>query len=614
MMRHKISCLLFVVLIASIAHATAPVLFFSDIIYGPNTGWNNTATQGAAVTIWGKNFGTTQGSSFVTIGGAQATSYAEWDAIGPARGLERITFYIPTTAATGAQNISVTVGGVASNTLPFTVDNTTPIYYIDVNTGSNTNNGRTTSTAFKDIYKITPGTDGVHTCPAQCNPSGDGQYIVYVRGGSYTTKDPGVYFSHPGFFDILSNYGGPTKQKALVAYPGETPILVMDNAQAAFQMQDDLPGGGTCCGASYFTFAKLTVKKVSTCATWACSAMMTMYYADHFRIIANVIQDLIPPNQVYDGIIFVGDSSFTSIFGNYWNHNGFDSYDHGIYVKTQPAYTCCTTARPTVHTDIGWNEFNNGFASDNHGGQDIFVSHDSSPSPSSYPTDDTRIHHNYFHDGNSDFFYVGDNTPLNGNIYMWANIFKGGGVDGTIEFYCGGKDVYLYNNTFYSPQPINADWTGSYSSCAGGASALKEHFSNNIWQATSNSQVWIQADPGPITTFDHDIYFQPNGAQNYPASNGVTVTNPTNANPLLVNPPTDYHLQSTSPAIGKGANLFATMNGWQAGTLGGAIDFDGVPYPASGVWDDGALQFATGGGGGGPTPPNPPTGLTATVN
>src|SRR6185312_922205 len=295
-----------------------------------------------------------------------------------------------------------------------------------------------------------------------------------------------------------------------------------------------------------------------------------------------------------------------SIFGNYWNHNGFDSYDHGIYVKTQPAYTCCTTARPTVHTDIGWNEFNNGFASDNHGGQDIFVSHDSSPSPTTYPTDDTRIHHNYFHDGNSDFFYVGDNTPLNGTIYIWGNIFKGGPPDGNASLmaYCGGKDVYYYNNTVYAPTVNTAQWTGSYSSCAGGASALKNHFVNNVWQSTSNAEVWIAADPGPISTFDHEIYWQPNGAQNFPNSNGVTVTSPTNANPLLVNPPSDYHLQSASPARAKGVNQFAFLTALQAGSLNGAIDFDGLAYPSSGAWDLGALQFATGGGGG----TNPPTG------
>lgn len=66
---------------------------------------------GASVTITGANFGTTQGTSTVTFNGTAATPSA-WDATS-------ITAAVPMGATPG--NVVVTVGGVASNGLPFAV-------------------------------------------------------------------------------------------------------------------------------------------------------------------------------------------------------------------------------------------------------------------------------------------------------------------------------------------------------------------------------------------------------------------------------------------------------------------------------------------------------------
>jgi hypothetical protein len=104
--------------------AGAPVLFFSDLESGPATGWEGTSARGAAVTVWGKSFGPTRGTSFVTVGGADLATdgdYAEWGGMGPSLGLERLVFFVPAAAASGVGTITVTVGGVASNALPFTV-------------------------------------------------------------------------------------------------------------------------------------------------------------------------------------------------------------------------------------------------------------------------------------------------------------------------------------------------------------------------------------------------------------------------------------------------------------------------------------------------------------
>lgn len=88
---------------------------------------------GASVTIIGTNFGASQGTSTVTFNGT-ATTPASWSATS-------IVAPVPTGATTG--NVVVTVGGVASNSVPFTVPSgsiTFPIklsankrYFVDQN-------------------------------------------------------------------------------------------------------------------------------------------------------------------------------------------------------------------------------------------------------------------------------------------------------------------------------------------------------------------------------------------------------------------------------------------------------------------------------------------------
>src|SRR6202023_1443158 len=76
------------------------------------TGLNPTSGPvGTSVTIAGTNFGSTQGASAVTFNGTAAT-VGTWSATS-------ITAAVPNGAATG--NVVVTVGGVASNGVVFTV-------------------------------------------------------------------------------------------------------------------------------------------------------------------------------------------------------------------------------------------------------------------------------------------------------------------------------------------------------------------------------------------------------------------------------------------------------------------------------------------------------------
>jgi hypothetical protein len=72
-----------------------------------------TGNIGTPVTIAGVNFGSSQGTSSVTFNGTNAGTAASWSA-------GSITINVPSGATTG--NVVVTVGGVQSNGVPFTVD------------------------------------------------------------------------------------------------------------------------------------------------------------------------------------------------------------------------------------------------------------------------------------------------------------------------------------------------------------------------------------------------------------------------------------------------------------------------------------------------------------
>jgi len=95
---------------ASSPQDAAPRVFFTDLASGPKSGGQNNA--GAFVTIYGRNFGATRGTSSVTIGGGPAGSYPAWTDT-------KITIQLGSAAVTG--DIIVTTPAGPSNGLPFTI-------------------------------------------------------------------------------------------------------------------------------------------------------------------------------------------------------------------------------------------------------------------------------------------------------------------------------------------------------------------------------------------------------------------------------------------------------------------------------------------------------------
>ncbi len=537
-----------------------PILLFSDLNWGPKTGWEGSATKGAAVTIWGKNLGSSRGSSYVTVNGAQLTSasdYAEWGATGPARGLERITFWVPSTASNGDGQITVTVGGATSNSLAFTVMTGT-IYFISVTDGSNSYNGsystRTGHTGsdgpFKDIDMFNP----------SYNPQGStGSYIIYVRGGTYTKTDR---VNDPNAFVALRGpYGSSSSRHALIGYPAETPQLTTTNAAGINWNADYSPYGRN----SYFTFAKLS----GYGGTTAFDSL-----GDYNRFIGNTLQEYLA--EAWSGVIWATASQQVSIYGNYFNHIGYDSYKHNIYLKAQAGYT---GDRSVQYVNIGYNEFNNPVAGTDSRGGAIFISRNSDAG--SYTTNNIYIYDNYFHDGNMEFIYIGDNVNI-GDVYIYNNIFKGGTNTngGAISFAGGTNNVYLYNNVFYQTGSGAGALLSGFDT--GGPLNSRVYSRNNIFYSNSSSinyLYWDGASKGAQFNSDHDLFY--NGGS-LPSGSGITVTNAVTGNPLFYAPASgSFTLQTGSPAINSGTSSVSSVV---------TADYDGAVRPQDSVYDIGAYE------------------------
>src|SRR3972149_4115217 len=117
--------------------ASAPVLFFTDLTSGPKTGGQD--DLGAFITIYGEGFGATRGTSTVTIGGVEVAKYVGWGQDnGIARKLDMIVVQPGSSVTTS--NIIVTVNGLASNPLPYTVRSGQIYFVIPGAANANDNN------------------------------------------------------------------------------------------------------------------------------------------------------------------------------------------------------------------------------------------------------------------------------------------------------------------------------------------------------------------------------------------------------------------------------------------------------------------------------------------
>ncbi|MFH0907486.1 MAG: hypothetical protein V1929_01825, partial [bacterium] len=266
-----------------------PVLFFSDLTSGPNTGGQD--NQGAFVTVWGKNLGNTRRDSTITVGGGAVAGYPVWTNT-------KISFQLGTNAGTG--NIELRTAEGVSSIGPFTV-RTGAICFAATNGSDTTGNGSWTNpwrTIVKAKNMLAPGD------------------IAYVEDGIVQdTMD-----SYNACVN-LGSHGTEMNPKALIAYPGATVRVGTNSLGRAFH--NWVTGGVGGYAGKHWVISQLHIT----------SGSLGVPFAEGYRIVGNHFEAPMADGQT--GII-EGRENHIKILGNTFYNvgltNGTKLY-HVIYVS-----------------------------------------------------------------------------------------------------------------------------------------------------------------------------------------------------------------------------------------------------------------------------------------
>ncbi|MGB9073618.1 MAG: hypothetical protein WCC22_13340 [Terriglobales bacterium] len=593
------------------AQSNSPALFYASAKAGPNHGWANSSTKGAAITVWGRNFGTTRGTSYVTVDGVNLTNasdYGEWGATTnptTAKGFQRITFWLNSSMATGATTVSVTVGGVTSNTLPFTIDNTAyqGIRFVDTVNGSESYDGQypdhTLGGSHGPWLYVSPGNTWTN------HPGVVAGSFIYMRGGTYTNICPGGSYHCPrsapfGNADSsgppLVWYSGPfdgtdALRITVTEYPGEhahfldASIYVPSSywTFTNFTIDGDLAYQGIGDGNVYMAIESGNPVYYCTGVTYVNhgNQIIGMSFIGNLHIpfqiwgigtniLANYISN-IPTTAglgIQDSYNFYIPSTTDTVVKDNEMHRG--AHFKGQMYDESRCNGGADSGRGIANMtfDSNWLDMNQSDVSPQVIGEGIILGMGSMGSSDPNP-------------------FLTNITISNNVIYRTdtGTIYDAIGIDNqgspvTIN------GLYIYNNTIYNTNNgFAVNWSAAYTSS-------NVYLKNNIFSNlagyhsyNSSSQItplWsynltdkVLSTTGPFTNQGNNV----------------------NANPGFVSTSTpDFHLSSAgSPANGAGITL-----------SGITLDYDGLTRPNPPAI--GAYEYAAG------SAPAPPTQLTATVH
>jgi len=511
-----------------------PRLFFTDLESGPNTGGQD--NLGAFITLYGEGFGATRGSSTVTIGGVEVANYVIWGQDnGVARSLDMIVVQPGPDAVSG--NIIVTVDGLASNPLPFTV-RSGQIYFVipDAPNAADTNPG-TYLEPFETLYR-----------PRQVMQAGD---IVYIKGGTFSAADP----AYPGWDAILllepeiNPNGTADRPIAYIGYPGDRPVLgAPAPMRRGIYMEQTI---------AYYVIAN-----------WEFSqhAGNLNLSGNGHRIVGNYAHDGVA-GEDYTVIGVAGNSAHLKVFGNLLRNNpntGNDEVGVGFYLEGFGT---------NQDIDFGWNQIQ-----DQNGRRAIQVFGHLDGDR----MEDIRIHDNLISTSvplRNNILLGGSDgaTEVLGTIYVYNNIIVGADGQG-LRVNDPQGTVIIQNNVLYDNGLNGYDGNGQIFIERAGTGRIT--LQDNIVYAESGETYYdfgTGVDPSVFSAASNNLVYN---AGPCPAWDVGCV----NADPLFENiAASDFRLQAQSPAIDAGTNT------------GVALDYFGVSRPQGGAYDIGAYEFSASG-------------------
>jgi hypothetical protein len=573
----KLSLIVLLVLTPSIflGQTAPPSLFFSDLVSGPNTGGQN--NKGVWVTVWGKGFGATQGTSTVTVGGGAVDNYTLWSD-------SKITFQLGAGAVSGSMVVNVSGIG-SSNGLPFTV-RAGNIFFV-ATTGNDASAG-SFAAPWKTIVKA-----------KNTMVAGDTTYIE--DGVAQTSQDNfTAYLSMDK--NGANNSGTAAAPMALVAYPGAT-VTVGVAGGLAYGIRT--PNIGT--NEDYWVISQLHIVG----GTQSMDVGGTGW-----RIIGNEMQ--CPGADAQVGCFEMSNGNSVVFYGNEVHNAGINptssKFYHAVYFSTD-----------SNHIDVGWNHIHDNFTC-------RALQFHSSPlckptcgagDTTGFNQFDLHVHDNLIHGDNCNGINFATIDPSKGVVEAYNNVIYHVGLMDPLQLGASFSCIYLaaitntgaagtgtaqiFNNTTAdcaANNSANASGSRGAFGIAGGPPTLIMNLRNNIAYQLPG-EIYVDGSLAQITG-DHNLWF---GLTN--AAPTQTVNNLT-TDPLFVNRAgSDYHLTSTSPAKDAGLTVVPSNPFVPNPGVSIATDKDGVLRAQGAAFDLGAYEFFAGTG---PTRPTAPTAVKAVVH
>jgi hypothetical protein len=553
------------------AQTHPPVLFFSDLDSGPNTGGESVlGVAGAYVTLYGNNLGSSQGSSTVTWNGINCLrvvgpvgNYSGWGT--PYLWYQKLIVQLGSGCTLGTGNFVITTSNGASNGIPFTV-RSGHIYFAST-TGNDSSIGSFAS-PWRTISK------GVSSLSA-----GD---TLYAMNGLNETGT-GAY-SDVMDWNAQGTAGNPV---ALVAYPGATATVTATSTDHTIRCA----AGYTTSLCQYSTIAGMKLLNVN--ATFTLSIQYNN--ANNWRIIANDMS--CPHENGQDGCFHASQGGPWYFYGNYIHDmstlnagSTSSKQSHSIYFTTD-----------ANHVWVGWNKWYNNYTC-----RDLQFHSSPTGGGDGQNQYDLHVHDNFFDGQRCNAINFATVDPSKGPVEAYNNLIINVGRgpasnDGDSEAYAaiyspditntgaqGSGTINVYNNTFWNDSTGNPFGTTGVLEAVG--SNLTMNAVNNLVYAPSGV-AYVSKVSGGIITGSNNLWFGNGGSPS-------GFTGSINLDPLFANTSNkDFHLQALSLAIGAGSITMVPTR-----------DHDGLIRPA--VPSIGAYEYFSG------TvvqKPNPPTNLSISV-
>ena len=523
-------------ILTSLAQTADPVLYFSDITSGPKTGNSDASAgrtpnaDGAIVTIWGRNFGSTRGTSRVSCNGADAASYYSWgDATKPANlsayhQMQMISFQVSHLAQDGTGGISVTVNGRTSNALPFTV-RAGNIFFVKTTGDDNSGNGSWVQ-PLKTIQRA-----------VSSLANGD---IAYVLDGVNAVLEG----ENTACINLDSD-GTPSQPKALIVYPEATSRVGTDSIQRAFWNYDGVNNQIT----KYWVVSKFLIR----------ASEVGIYTCDGFRVVGNWFTA--PRGDGADGTVNVEGNDVTVIGNEFVNCGNLncDKLYHTIYgkgVRRDEAPRAPTES----NREIAWNYIHDGNSNRaiNIYSEQAFAAY----------IQGHRVHDNVIVNQRGDgimlgYYVVGDNWIYN-NLIIRAGL---GPEWADPSYHCGIRintghenvnktDVYCYNNTLYACGFSGVAFPEETGAILISPEALTRssnvRFSNNIIYSTG--EPYLAGESTSLATGNHkNCWFGKGSAPTWD-------TGAINSDPLFVGAgANNFQLSKNSPCINTGLDVTSVV-------------------------------------------------------